>query len=983
MAKDDHILPIQPPLRRVPDPPKPTWPPVTPSPGVVNAAAKQFRIGGAAAAGSVLPIIYGRQRVQGRVFYYQPYLPTGSPIYVGVTIGVGEIQEVEAVRVNGYPLPAGGISGLTYSVYLGTTAGEADARVYTEINSISYANWKFPGVAYAVFEINPSLIPFESIESFAFDVKGLKVYDFRTATTAYSANAVLCIWDFLTHTRHGCKRSTALMDDDSAAASWWVSADLADEVVDGEPRYELNIAITEQATGESLLELLRAHCAADIFFQKGKYRCVLESARSATLSFDDSSNCRDVVVRTLPSVDKPTSVTITFPNPAKDYEDDTARFPEGVVSGVQLGEATYRLTGCTSAKQAKRLAAIYQRKGAFEEYPADFIAGPEAVRLMRRDIINLTSRDGLSAQPMDVLDMEEIEGGEYRLSVREHDSATYSDDPQATDTLVSVSGGNPFETPRCVPYVVQTTGFTQFDTVYESGSLLNFSTTIYWEGPRAYVSALYGASYWSLTGAATGDTAKVNDGDLVTQAVDFSAAGACGLKFDAGAGNTRRFGGLVITGLDSELLPWVHFKVEHSDDDAAWTEVNVEQESTSTVSGLRRTTTFEWEDAGAHRYWRVEKIVIFGNTLALHEVQFLETTAFNDEGALSHYELTDYVTGAFLTTIPTANRPTSTAPLNVEPFIRQSGALDAPTLSLTIEVKAVTTANVKSVGVRLTRVRSGAELTNTVKSAAVMRQTGATPTTPQAGSDELVGTRKGATLHATSRLLLDSAPSAPVSGAGQIALRDNAGALEQSVNGGAYAALGGASLTVKESDGSPSVANVTEIRLTGATVTDEGGGAVTVAVTAGAGGVNVLHDLFTGAGGASQVFTLSANLATSDEESVINVIWGDGVHRYTSEWAVTAANQITATPAPPSGTNVQIDFFGTLPTGVTGVHVEVDTGDDVTTDFPLAQTAIPNGLVAAHVAQVPKSATLISGGTAVRYAVAPPSGDTVETTILY
>jgi hypothetical protein len=41
---------------------------------------------------------------------------------------------------------------------------------------------------------------------------------------------------------------------------------------------------------------------------------------------------------------------------------------------------------------------------------------------------------------------------------------------------------------------------------------------------------------------------------------------------------------------------------------------------------------------------------------------------------------------------------------------------------------------------------------------------------------------------------------------------------------------GGSPLTVKEDDGTPSVATVTEIRLVGATVTDNGAGAVTVTV---------------------------------------------------------------------------------------------------------------------------------------------------------
>ncbi|MDX9735484.1 MAG: hypothetical protein RBU36_15240 [Thermoanaerobaculia bacterium] len=62
---------------------------------------------------------------------------------------------------------------------------------------------------------------------------------------------------------------------------------------------------------------------------------------------------------------------------------------------------------------------------------------------------------------------------------------------------------------------------------------------------------------------------------------------------------------------------------------------------------------------------------------------------------------------------------------------------------------------------------------------------------------------------------------------------------------------GGSPLTVKEEDGSPSVANVTELRFSGATVTDNGAGAVTVTVTAGGGATSpasalYLHSTFGG-----------------------------------------------------------------------------------------------------------------------------------------
>ena len=47
------------------------------------------------------------------------------------------------------------------------------------------------------------------------DVQGKKVYDPRSGITAYSNNPWLCIRDYLTDTRYGCRVPAAMIDDAS------------------------------------------------------------------------------------------------------------------------------------------------------------------------------------------------------------------------------------------------------------------------------------------------------------------------------------------------------------------------------------------------------------------------------------------------------------------------------------------------------------------------------------------------------------------------------------------------------------------------------------------------------------------------------------------------------------------------------------------------------------------------------------------------
>lgn len=114
------------------------------------------------------------------------------------------------------------------------------------------------------------------------------------------------------------------------------------------------------------------------------------------------------------------------------------------------------------------------------------------------------------------------------------------------------------------------------------------------------------------------------------------------------------------------------------------------------------------------------------------------------------------------------------------------------------------------------------------------------------------GVPSAATAHNTlaSRDAAGAHPASAISftPAGSISATTVQAAIEEVA---AEAGGGGSALTVKEEDGSPSVANVTELRFSGATVTDNGAGAVTVTVTSGGGATSpasalYLHSTFGG-----------------------------------------------------------------------------------------------------------------------------------------
>ena len=128
------------------------------------------------------------------------------------------------------------------------------------------------------------------IPTFTAVVEGKKVYDPRTATTAYSANAALCIRDYLI-SEYGLDEDTINIDD----TSFSVAANTCDEDVDlvdywgsgttpTEKRYEINGVLSAANTPNVNLQKMMTACAGTLFWGGGKWKLKVGEYIAPTLS---------------------------------------------------------------------------------------------------------------------------------------------------------------------------------------------------------------------------------------------------------------------------------------------------------------------------------------------------------------------------------------------------------------------------------------------------------------------------------------------------------------------------------------------------------------------------------------------------------------------------------------------------------------------------------------------------------------------------
>lgn len=192
------------------------------------------------------------------------------------------------------------------------------------------------------------------------------------------------------------------------------------------------------------------------------------------------------------------------------------------------------------------------------------------------------------------------------------------------------------------------------------------------------------------------------------------------------------------------------------------------------------------------------------------------------------------------------------------------------------------------------------------------------------------------------------------------------------------------SIEVKESDGSPDVTGVSVLafdQATGLTVTNDGGGQVTVACTScgGGGGTTAFRqDQFTG-DGVTTVFTTGAAPATN---GIAYVALNGLPQIYTTSWTVSGSN-VTMASAPITGASLTIGYFTALPGTVT--HIQEDFTGAGSTDFTLGHAPATNGILLVSLRGLiqPQTTWSIVSSTTLRFTSAVASGDKVSISYNY
>lgn len=407
-------------------------------------------------------IVYGTIRKGGVVTYVESTGDTNKYLHQIIVLAGHEVNQIGDVYINDEVVTIGSdyfVSDTRWKddssnskVYIRKFEGADNQNVYTTLSGITDGpDWKIDGVAasnnedtnfkgegiaclYVRMEYDQNVFA-EGIPLFTAVVQGKKVYDPRSSSTAYSANAALCIRDYLT-SAYGVDNTGDTDDTVFSAAANTCDENVSLSAGGTEKRYEMNGVVSLDRTPSDILADMMTSCAGTLFWGQGNWQLKVGEYTTSVKTFTLDDFRSGINLETKPSRrDSFNIVRGVFNSADDDYI--RADYPEirsttfiandaGVESAIDLA-----LPFTTSSPMAQRLAkmTLFRARESMT-LTADF--GLEAFNVQVGDVVGITnSRYGFSAKDFEVVGWKfsnDSQSGELKVSLtlRETSSAAFS-----------------------------------------------------------------------------------------------------------------------------------------------------------------------------------------------------------------------------------------------------------------------------------------------------------------------------------------------------------------------------------------------------------------------------------------------------------------------------------------------------------------------------------------------------------------------------
>jgi len=282
---------------------------------------------------------------------------------------------------------------------------------------------KLTGISYAYIRMKYDTSAFPNgIPEIQATIKGKKVYDPSTETTAWSDNPALCVRDYLTTSTYGLGEDSSAIDDTlftSAAEACDETADYSQDqsiwgetITVGAKKFTLNGSFTTNTKPADVLEDMLTSMGGTLWYAQGKWRIKAAKWYAPTVTLDEDDLRSGITINTRHSSrDNFNTIKGTFKGIESNYiETDYTQFPKDDSTNTfieadngQKNVVDLPLAFTDNSVTARRLARITLERHR-QQLTVSASFGMKAFQLQVGDVVNLTnSRMGWSSKPFEVV----------------------------------------------------------------------------------------------------------------------------------------------------------------------------------------------------------------------------------------------------------------------------------------------------------------------------------------------------------------------------------------------------------------------------------------------------------------------------------------------------------------------------------------------------------------------------------------------------
>jgi len=346
-------------------------------------------------------IIYGRVRTGGVVVFDETTGNNNKFLHRVIAFAGHEVESFDEVYVNDELLTLDGSGEVTapdkyvgkirVNEHLGASDQTADPDLVSESSKWT-SEHRLRGIAYLYVRLKFDQDAFPNgVPDITATIKGKKVYDPRTDTTAWSDNPALCLRDYISND-YGLEETSINIDDTLVSSA----ANVCDETdtLDGSTRYTCNGNFTTRVAPVDIINDLLTSMGGLLWYAQGEWRMKPAYYVAPTLTFTEDDLRSSIAVKTRHSRrDNFNTVKGTFRGEESNWQ--VTDFPEVTNDAFLTADNNQEsvldldLPFTDTASEARRISRIVLERNR-QQLTVSASFGLRAFQVQTGDIINLT-----------------------------------------------------------------------------------------------------------------------------------------------------------------------------------------------------------------------------------------------------------------------------------------------------------------------------------------------------------------------------------------------------------------------------------------------------------------------------------------------------------------------------------------------------------------------------------------------------------------